>query len=174
MKKLVLVLALVFAGIMSANAQQLWIGGSANAAVQQNLTEFTIAPEIGYNFNSQWAIATGLGYTYHNENTAGLGNFQFNRFIVSPYVRYIGGTIGKKFSLFCDLTYDIDILSPQMWRAGLQPGIAWMATEKFTAAFRFAFLGYDHFFSQGQGFFMNFALATPAGSTPAISIYYNF
>ena len=168
MKKLFLTLAIVFAGIMSVNAQGLWIGGSANAKVQTNDVDFAIAPEIGYNFNNHWAIASAFKFRHVNDETTAFP-MEFNQFIVSPYVRYIGGTIGHKFSLFCDLTYDIDILSPQMWATGLQPGIAWQATDKFTAAFRFGFLGYDHFFQRGNGFFFDCTLGTSW-----IGIYYNF
>lgn len=167
MKKLFLTLAIVLTAFVSANAQ-VWIGGSANAAIQKNDVDFKIAPEIGYNINSHWAIATGIGFRHVSDKTGAI-DVEFNQLIVNPYVRYIGGTIGKKFSLFCDATFDIDLLSTQMWRAGIQPGIAWMATDKFTAAFRFAFAGYDHFYSQGKGFFLDFALAAPT-----FGLYYNF
>ncbi len=168
MKKLVLVLAIVFAGIMSANAQ-VWIGGAAGFGIQDDRTDVMVAPEIGYNINSQWAIASGLKYQFTQLDDPILGKTTVNRFIVSPYVRYIGGTIGHKFSLFLDLVGDIDLLSPQMWEAGLKPGIAWQATEKFTAAFRFGFLGYDHYFERGKGIFMDGSL-----ETGSIGIYYNF
>ena len=128
-----------------------------------------VAPEIGYNINSQWTIASGLKYQFTQIDDAILGKTTVNRFIVSPYVRYVGGTIGHKFSLFLDLVGDVDLLSPQMWEAGLKPGIAWQATEKFTAAFRFGFLGYDHFFERGKGIFMDCSL-----ETGSIGIYYNF
>ena len=169
MKKLVLTLAIVFAGIMSVNAQGLWIGGSLNGSYQKNDIRATVAPEIGYNFNNHWAIATGLKYQFTQTNDEIFGKVTANRFIVSPYVRYIGGTIGKKFSLFLDLEGDIDLLSPQMYAIGLHPGIAWQATDKFTAAFRFGFLGYDHLFERGNGFFLDAAL-----STTTFGIYYNF
>lgn len=166
MKKLFLTLALAFAGIMGANAQ-VWIGGSANAGFEKNKTEFKIAPEIGYSFNEHWTIATGLTFHYVADKTGPI-SVNFNQFILSPYVRYTACNI-EKFSLFLDLAGDIDILSPEMYAVGLRPGIAWMATEHWTAAFRFGFLGYDHLFERGNGFFLDCGLGTSS-----IGLYYNF
>ena len=162
MKKLALVLAIVFAGIMSANAQSSWwIGGAAGFGIQDNRTEVMVAPEIGYNINGDWTIASGLKYQFTQFDDATLGKVTVNRFIASPYVRYACGTIGnKKFTLFLDLVYDIDLLSTQMWEVGLKPGIAWKATDRFTAAFRFGFLGYDHYFERGKGIFMDCSMGT--------------
>ena len=166
MKKLFLTLVLAFVGIMSANAQ-LWIGGSANAAFQKDNTEFKIAPEIGYSFNEHWTVAAGLAFRHVDDKTD-IVDVNFNQFCIQPYVRYTACTI-EKFSLFCDLAGDIDLLSPEMYAVGLRPGIAWMATKHWTAAFRFGFLGYDHLFERGEGFFLDCGLGTSS-----IGLYYNF
>lgn len=163
MKKLVLVLAIVFAGVMSANAQ-VWIGGGANAQIQKGLTAIEIAPEVGYVINNQWQIA--LGADFATVNAGG----STNALVLEPYVRYVGGTIGHKFSLFVDLTGDLTLLdAPQAYGVFLRPGIAWQATDKFTAAFRLGYLGYDHGIYGADGFLMNMDL-----SAPSIRIYYNF
>ena len=186
MKKLFLTLALAFVGIFSANAQ-LWMGDSVNGSIQKNNyvtgndIALKVSPEIGYSFeDSRWTIAAGLTYQYNlvkqmqlpNDadpaNPIIMNDVKTNRFILSPYVRYTACTI-EKFSLFLDLVGDIDVLSPQMYEVGLKPGIAWMATEHWTAAFRFGFLGYDHLFERGNGFFLDCGLGTSS-----IGLYYNF
>ena len=176
MKKLFLVLALAFAGIFTANAQ-VWIGGSTSAAINKAATKFAIAPEIGYSIKgTPWTIAIGADYTFNQykglEATHGL--------ILSPYVRYSICTIKNnenidKFGLFLDLTGDFHVTESienerTCYRVGLQPGIAWMATKHWTAAFRFAFIGYNYTdFYGDKGFRMSFATAAPG-----FGLYYNF
>ncbi|MBR3710972.1 MAG: hypothetical protein IKM99_08430 [Bacteroidales bacterium] len=167
MKKLVLTLAIVFAGIMSANAQ--WIGGGVGAEVYKGHTAFAISPEFGYNINDQWAVALGATYGFAQESFEGL-SATANLLYLQPYVRYVGGTIGKKFSLFLDLTGDFGLIDASGWAVNLRPGIAWQATDQFTAAFRFGFAGYDHgLFQDHDGFYMNCELVAPE-----IRLYYNF
>ena len=160
MKKLVLTLAIVFAGIMSANAQ-VWIGGGLGAQVGNGYTAIDLAPEIGYAINNQWQVALGVDYRY--------SNLPSNELFLQPYVRYVGGTIGHKFSLFADLCGDFGLIDAGGYAVTIQPGIAWQATEKFTAAFRFAKVGYDHGIYGGHGFLLEGVLATSR-----IGIYYNF
>ena len=164
MKKLVLTLAIVFAGIMSANAQ-VWVGGGFGAQIDKNQVAVALAPEIGYAFNNHWQIALGTDYTFVNTDPK-----PTNILYLEPYVRYVGGTIGHKFSLFVDLTGDFGLLDGHDgYAVMLRPGIAWQATEKFTAAFRFGMAGYDHNFYGTDGFLMNCDLAAPQ-----IRIYYSF
>ena len=164
MKKLVLVLAIVFAGIMSANAQ-VWVGGGLGANIQKNFTSFEIAPEIGYTINPQFTVALGADYSFVSIKNVG----SVNELYLEPYLRYVGGTIGKKFSLFVDLCGDFGLIDGTGYAVVLRPGIAWQATERFTAAFRFGYAGYDHDFmgSGNNGFVMNCDLAAPQ-----IRLYY--
>lgn len=170
MKKLFLVLALAFAGIFTANAQ-VWIGGSTNVTLNKELTRFAIAPEVGYSFlDSHWTIAVGANYGYRSDKVVGDVAVVNQSLILSPYVRYSICNI-EKFAFFMDLTGDFDVLSENFgYRVGLQPGIAWMATKHWTAAFRFAFLGYNHCnFYGDNGFRLDFAT-----SAPGFGLYYNF
>lgn len=167
MKKLVLVFAIVFAGVMSANAQ-VWIGGGLGADIQKNHTGITLSPEVGYMIpDSPFTIALGAGYTF--DNVKGVGST--NALTLQPYFRYVPCTIANKFSLFLDLTGDFGLIDAPKgaYAVLLQPGIAWMATEKWTAAFRFGKIGYDHNFYGTDGFLMRCDLAAPS-----IRIYYNF
>ncbi|MBO6023890.1 MAG: hypothetical protein J6P83_03450 [Bacteroidales bacterium] len=172
MKKLFLVLALAFAGIFTANAQ-VWIGGGIGASIYDNHTHFSISPEVGYNINNQWTVALGASYGFTQDKVEVLGEEitnTTNMLSLEPYVRYVGGTIGKKFSLFMDLTGDFGLIDANGYAVSLRPGIAWAATEKFTAAFRFGFAGYDHgFYGPNNGFFLNCETVAPE-----IRFYYNF
>ena len=169
MKKLVLVLAIVFAGIMSANAQ-VWIGGGVGAKVDNGGTLVKLAPELGYSINNQWQVALGTDYTL-----AAAGGATAHALNLEPYVRYVGGTIDHKFFVFVDLCGEIGLLNNTGFAVLLKPGVAWQVTEKFTAAFRLGYLGYDHGFvidpqfASPNGFVMNCDLAAPQ-----IRLYYSF
>ena len=171
MKKLFLVLALAFAGIFTANAQ-VWVGGGLGASVQKNYTHFSIAPEIGYAINNQWQVALGAGYGFTQTKTDVLGEtvtHNTNTLALQPYVRYVATSVGK-FSLFFDLCGDFGLLDDARdYAVTIQPGIAWMATDHWTAAFRFGKVGYDHNFYGTDGFLLNCDLAAPQ-----IRLYYNF
>lgn len=162
MKKLVLVLAIVFAGVLSANAQ-VWVGGGLGADIQKDYTKFNIAPEVGYMINDQWTVALGANYTFRDLVT------KTNTLYLEPYVRYTGGTIGHKFFLFADLCGEFELLDAKGYAVMIKPGIAWQATEKFTAAFRFGEVGFDHgIYGLDNGFHMRADLCAPS-----IRIYYN-
>lgn len=171
MKKLFLVLAFAFAGIFTANAQ-VWLGGGLGAQIEKNYTSISVSPEVGYAINDHWQIALGASYNFEkNKPLMPDLNFQTKNFLsLEPYVRYVATTIGDKFSLFFDLTGDFGLIDRSGWAATLRPGIAWMATEHWTAAFRFGFAGYDHgYYGANNGFFLNCELASPQ-----IRLYYNF
>ena len=162
MKKLALVIAIVFAGFISANAQ-VWVGGGMGADLKEKGKTFSVAPEVGFMIpKTPFTIALGTNYKYNDGK---------NELSLQPYFRYAPITIGEKFVLFFDVTGDFNLLdaNKDAYAVMLQPGIAWMATEKWTAAFRFAKLGYDHNFYSTDGFLMNCDLAAPS-----IRIYYNF
>ena len=171
MKKLFLTLVLAFAGILAANAQ-VWVGGGLGANIQKDYMSLTLAPEVGYAINNQWQVALGAGYGFTQTKVDVLGETitnNTNTLTLQPYVRYVATSI-EKFSLFFDLTGDFGLIDGSGWAATLRPGIAWMATEHWTAAFRFGFAGYDHgYYGADNGFFMNCDLAAPQ-----LRLYYNF
>lgn len=171
MKKLFLTLALAFVGIFGANAQ-VWVGGGLGASIQKNQTSLSIAPEVGYAINDQWQVALGAGYGFNQTKVDVLGETitsKTNTLALQPYVRYVATTVGK-FSLFFDLCGDFGLLDDARdYAVTIQPGIAWMATDHWTAAFRFGKVGYDHNFYGTDGFLMNCDLAAPQ-----IRLYYNF
>ena len=178
MKKLFLVLALAFAGIFTANAQ-VWIGGGLGGNIQKNYMNLSIAPEVGYAFNSHWQVALGTNYGFEQTKAEVEGETvttYTNKLALQPYVRFVPVTIGEKFSLFLDLCGDFGLLDAKgAYAVTLQPGIAWMATKHWTAAFRFGKIGYSHNFYKDDeknpidGFILNGDLAAPQ-----IRIYYTF
>lgn len=172
MKKLFLTLALAFAGILAANAQ-VWVGGGLGANLQENYMNLSIAPEVGYVFNENWQLGLGTSYSFTRQLTMNKQEeaitINTNELALQPYVRYVATTVGK-FSLFFDLCGDFGLLDDARdYAVTIQPGIAWMATEHWTAAFRFGKVGYDHNFYGTDGFLMNCDLAAPQ-----IRLYYNF
>ena len=171
MKKLFLTLALAFAGIFAANAQ-VWVGGGLGASIQKNEMSFAIAPEVGYAINDQWQVALGAGYGFYQTKLDVLGEpitNTTNTLALQPYVRYVAASI-EKFSLFFDLCGDFGLLDDARdYAVTIQPGIAWMATQHWTAAFRFGKVGYDHNFYGTDGFLLGADLAAPQ-----IRLYYNF
>ena len=167
MKKLLLVLALAFAGIFTANAQ-VWVGGGLGAQIEKNHTGISVAPEVGYMIpNTPFTVALGAIYNYGNIKDIG----STNALSLQPYFRYAPITIADKFVLFMDLTGDFNLMDADKsaYAVMLQPGIAWMATDKWTAAFRFGKVGYDHNFYGTDGFLLTGDLAAPQ-----IRLYYNF
>ena len=95
MKKLLMTLVASVAIAVSANAQ-VFVGGSVgfgSVKVAGNDSEVTykIVPEVGYNFNKNWAIGLKIGYqkgacNLVDENIAQDVNTKV--FTVAPYGRY--------------------------------------------------------------------------------------
>ena len=165
MKKLFLTLVLAFVGIFSANAQ-LWMGGSVGAGIIKDYTTFTIAPEVGYSFSgTPLTIAAEVDYTFVKY----LDLKAEHELILKPYLRCNLMTI-EKFGVFMDLTGDFGVVNNKSYAISLRPGVAWMATEHWTAAFRFAFAQYDHgMYHPENGFYLDCATVAPQ-----FGLYYNF
>lgn len=146
MKKILMIAVMAVAAV-SANAQW-WIGGEiglnttggsiknkiADVTVTADKTtnvDFTIAPEIGYNINDNWAVAAKLVFK-HDEYNGGITN-SFN---INPYVRYTFVKAGN-FSVFCDggVSYGIshdkgDNANTNNLSVGLNPGISYAISPK--------------------------------------------
>lgn len=172
MKKLFLTLALVF-GMFAANAQ-VWIGGGVGAQIQKDYTGFSIAPEVGYVINHHWHVGLGTNYSFTQEKgTDLLGNdvtTNVNKLFLQPYVRYVPTIIEDKFALFFDLCGDFGLIDASGWATTLRPGIAWLPTKHWTAAFSFGTARYNHgLYGPDNGFNLDFDLAAPH-----IRLYYNF
>ena len=165
MKKLFLTLVLAFVGIFSANAQ-LWMGGAVGAGITKDVKTFTLAPEVGYSFSgTPLTIAAEVDYTFVKY----LDLKAEHELILKPYLRCNLMTI-EKFGVFMDLTGDFGVVNNDGYDISLRPGVAWMATEHWTAAFRFAFAQYDHgMYHEDNGFYLDCATVAPQ-----FGLYYNF
>ncbi len=143
MKKVILSFLVAFVAI-AANAQNLYVGGSLSILHddKSDVTQFGIAPEIGYNFNEKWAIGGEISYVHmKNDDLKG------NAFSIAPYVRFsfyendlirlfIDGQVG--FS-----TSKVDGAdSENGFGIGFKPGIAFRLSDNFSAIAKYGFLGY--------------------------------
>ena len=143
MKKIILT-ALVAIASITANAQ-VWVGGQLGFSVtnpnddaDKNLTEFTIAPEIGYSLSDKWDIAIALGDKYSKPEDFDATN----DFFVNPYARYTFFQTGKV-GFFLDGGFRIQAGdSPTQWGVGLRPGVKFAASDKVTFVASFGGLGY--------------------------------
>ncbi len=185
MKKVILTLVLAF-GMFAANAQ-VWIGGSASGHVQKKDWTANIAPEVGYHFNdSPISIAAAFNFVLlhdvdFNEALDLDEKSVFWGCVASPYVRFNLANV-EKFSFFLDVTGDI-MIPFTGYRVAVRPGIAWNATEHWTAACRIGMLGYTHWkdgYEIVEDFMGTEILGTNGfnfgfqAAIPTIGLYYNF
>jgi hypothetical protein len=169
MKKTLLIFALVFASIISMQAQ-MWLGGNINTQLNKEVKTFSIAPDVGYCIpNTPFSIACAVEY----EGTIQKDEAYSHSLTVSPYFRYEICEIEERFSLFVDLISDIEALDFSFFDIGLAPGISFNLTEHWSAEFSYGFLGYQQEQVPGdrvdRNFVLNFSTATGL-----FGIYYSF
>ncbi len=149
MKKF-LAIAIMLAASISASAQ-LYLGGSIglNRNTSENETNLTIAPEIGYNLNSTWAIGGELAYNYKYDD--GLST---NVFAIRPYARYTYYSCAdNRVNLFVDGGFGLGFGKAKyagessdtvvLYSIGFKPGVSFKVNDKFTLLAHFGFLGYS-------------------------------
>lgn len=151
MKKLLLMATLAVA-TLSVHAQT-WLGGQLGYSftkekdADDGLNSWTIAPEIGYNLNDNWAIAAAINY-----EGAKIGDVKSNIFSFNPYVRYHAAKYGNV-SFFVDGSVAAgfgkveadgeDEVEASAFSVGLKPGISYSICDKFGLVAHFGFLGYE-------------------------------
>ena len=175
MKKIFMIAVMAVAAV-SANAQW-YIGGQLgldfnkkNKDADSQMT-FSIAPEVGYNINENWAIGAQIGFSMANKLEedgkitydangipTGVTNPTYDAtgtsFFVAPYARYTFAKSGNV-SFFIDggvgfhiANYDIDDpdekynKSGSIFHIGLRPGIAFKASDKVSFVATTGYLGY--------------------------------
>ena len=140
-----------------AASAQVYVGGSLSVWNDDDAdkTGFFIAPEVGYNINSNWAVGIELAYADKNASSYGASTFA-----VSPYARYTYFNQGVV-SLFVDggfsyATIDADGVDDG-FNIGLKPGFAVKLSDKFSLVSKFGFLGYaSDYPNVGTGFGLDF------------------
>lgn len=155
MKKIITTLLLAVAALgTTAHAEGWYIGGRVGFIHQnQNkvtTNEFSLQPEVGYNFNDKWAFGGNIGYTYRNY--AGQ-DINLNLFNINPYARFTYfRTSNNLVQLFIDGSVGFGIGSTSdgndtstacTYEIGLKPGIAINITDHFTVLAHLGFVGYQ-------------------------------
>jgi len=173
MKKLFL--TAVLAVVTLTASAQVYVGGELGfwRDWDANKTEFTLAPEVGYNLSDKWAVGLEFMYNHdydgHKRNTVG----------IAPYARFTYAKWGPV-NLFLDGGFlfaaskvkDTDS-SSNAWNVGIKPGLSVDLTEKLSFITHVGFLGYqdadDSYgaFKRGFGFDLK-------GHSLTFGINYNF
>ncbi len=160
MKKLFVILALSLAAL-TAKAQ-VYVGGGLSfvgtAANGENAAVFSIAPEVGYNFNDDMAAGVSLGLGFSEGVTV---------FDINPYFRYYFAEVGPV-RFFGDAKLNFTntsskVASSSTWGVGVAAGIAVPLNDKWSFVTHVCSLGY-------YGNTFNFGINP--GST--IGVYYAF
>lgn len=150
MKKIVVFLFVVMAAL-SAKAQ-IYAGGTLgfwHSDDQVEKTLFTIAPEVGYNFNKKWAIGGTLTFSsakFDDAKTTGLA--------IAPYARY-SYYKNKIVRLFVDGGFGFSSVKQEDndvsgFEVGFKPGIAIKLNNKFSLIAKCGFLGYRDDYMIGE------------------------
>ena len=164
MKKLLMTLVASVAIAVSANAQ-VFVGGSVgfgSVKVAGNDSEVTykIVPEVGYNFNKNWAIGLKIGY---QKGACNLVDDVFAQgeviaqdvntkvFKVAPYGRYtfvhskyvnVFIDLGLGFASYTDMGTQFDL--------GVTPGVAVNLSDKLSFVSHIGFAGFKTFSPKGD------------------------
>ena len=155
MKKFFTLAVVAIASVFGASAGDGYIGGSLgfmhNETNTQQTNQFFILPELGYNFNSQWAIGTTIGYdyTHYCGRDTDLHMFEFNPYARWSYFRtdnnlvqlFIDGGAGIGLGSY-DYGDDRDTHTAVTWNVGLRPGVAFNFTNNFSVVAHVGFVGY--------------------------------
>lgn len=155
MKKLLTLALVAIASVFGAQAKDIYLGGSVGFMHnEQNgsiTNEFTILPEIGYNFNSRWSIGTTIGYdhTHWCGKDMSLHMFEFNPYARFTYFRtdnnlvqlFVDGGVGIGLGSYDYGEEDSD--TAVTWNIGFRPGVAFNFTDSFSVVAHVGFLGYQ-------------------------------
>lgn len=142
MKKIALFM-LVLSAAFTVNAQ-VYLGGSLgfwHTGDESDGYAFSILPEVGYNFNSKWALGGKLGYIRSDK---GQGN-DLDIISFSPYTRFTYYEKGIV-RLFVDgglgaVVYAYDGGASLGLEIGFKPGIAVKLSDRFSLISNMGFLG---------------------------------
>jgi outer membrane protein len=166
MKKVLLSLATVVALAFSANAQtekgKVLFGGTlevssfkAEGATKSNVS-FTILPTAGFFVSNNFAVGTGIGYTYSKV----ISNGQTSGVVVSPFARHYVN-LSDQFKYFTQLAVPLAFGSEKAVDAdgntgeklgsftsinvNLSPGFAFFPTKKVAIEVSIDGLGYQNY-----------------------------
>ena len=178
MKRILISLAVIM--VSFAASAQVYIGGALGFMRNETdkTTNFTILPEVGYNFNSKIALGASLGYLFNDDD-----GYKTNMGAIDPYVRYtfFRSSI-EVVSLFLDGTVGFGFGKEQgdskatfIWDIGVKPGIAIHPSKRFSIVAHIGFAGYQgaNDIAEYYGFKEQFGLDFSSLNLN-IGFYYNF
>lgn len=170
MKKIFLTIAIAAASL-SASAQ-VYVDGTVGVwrNSDDNTTDLTIRPSVGYNLSDKWALGIGLGYDYNYKGTSSdFLNTKTHSLTIDPYARYSFVKFGPV-SFFLDMGAGIEVDKTKCteevtgrelsttntetgWYVGVKPGVKVSLTQKIDFVAHLGFLGYrDNLEYEGFGF----------------------
>lgn len=174
MKK-VFMMAIMAIVAISASAQT-YVGGSLGFSnvktdgKDDSKNVITIAPEVGYNLDDDWAIGVVLGFGYSKE-----GDWSKTAFDISPYIRYTAIHAGKvNFFLDGGVNFNTSKVkgsdAHNGWGVGIKPGIELKANDKVSLVAHIGRIGYydTHEFDYTKTFTVSL------DNSLSLGFYYNF
>lgn len=177
MKKIFMTLAAVVMAV-SASAQ-VYVGGNVGIANTKigdgdNKTTYKFVPEIGYQFDNDWAAGVAFGWSKGTPVTIEDADAQTKTFEVNPYVRYTF-VHAKAINVFMDGGVDYKHYNGvgDQYAIGLKPGVS-VNVNKFSFVAHVGFLGYKNFDPKGDGKSSNAWGLDLDGNNISFGVYYNF
>lgn len=157
MKKIFMTLAVAVLAV-SANAQ-VYVGGNVGIASVDNggdddKTVYSLLPEVGYNFNKDWAVGVEFGWSKGDLHFDGEGLADYgtqHTFEINPYVRYTF-VHSKLVDVFCDgmIGYKHYQNDCDAYAIGLKPGIALNLSKSVSLVAHAGFAGYQTWHPKGD------------------------
>lgn len=165
-----------------ANAQ-VYLGGNVgianvdNGGKDDDVTVYSLLPEIGYKFNDNWAAGVMFGWSkgslsYEGGELYSSGithTFEFN-----PYARYTF-LHSKLINVFCDggFGYKHYNGAGDQWSIGLKPGVE-LKLDKFSLVAHVGFIGYQKKDNGDRRHDSNVWGMDFDGNNISLGVYYNF
>lgn len=149
------ILLLIMMAALSAKAQ-IYTGGTLNIFGGDGAFNFTLKPEVGYEFNEKWAFG-GVLYLGHNKTDMGNYDLKTNHFAIAPYARYTFFE-NDLLRIFADGGFGVGVNAVKDgdntagFEVGVKPGIAIKLGDHFSILTKVGFLGYrDDFMGYTNG-----------------------
>lgn len=136
------------ATVIGTNAQDYnwFIGGKAGfhngKKNDTRTTVYTIAPEVGFRFSENFALATYFEYRHSNQKQSGK-KVTSNEIVLAPYLRYTFLKSGI-INVFVDGTAAFGLSDLKGFEAGIRPGIAMNVTKRLSLVANLGFIGYNN------------------------------
>lgn len=177
MKKIYMTLVAAMLAVC-VNAQ-VYVGGNVGIASvdygDDDETVYSLLPEIGYKFNSDWAVGVMFGWSkaglQNVDGSLGISErLDTHTFEINPYVRYTF-LKGKLVNVFCDgaIGYKHYNGADDIYSFGLKPGVE-LKLDRFSLVAHVGFIGYEKNDNTDTSVWgMDFD-----GNNIMLGVYYNF